>query len=461
MTATAIAAAVRAGDVTAETVIREHLAGIHRLEPRINAFVALCPEDAIARARTLDERGDLGVLPLAGVPVAVKDNVDVAGLPTRNGSLATSPAPAADDDELVSRLRRAGAIVVGKTAVPELSWYAFTESRLSGVTRNPWRLDRTAGGSSGGSAAVVAAGMVPLATGSDALGSIRIPCSSCGVVGIKPGPGVVPAPRADWEWFGLSEHGPIATSVDDVAVGLAVMAGRDDLAAVGLPGPVRVARSTRPAIPGLIASPAVRAALGAVSEVLTADGHTVVDEDPPYPRRFVWWMTKRWHATMTEHLRSLPSHRVEPRTRRHAHLGALLQRLDPVDPTEADGFRELMEGWFEGCDALLVPAVARSPGRAGTRHPGAWLRTLGGSLPYGAYASAWNLAGFPALTLPAAWTAAGTPVGVQLVGPRGSEPSLLGLARRIERFRPWPRTATPGVAERTWSEGRGVTGPRG
>jgi amidase len=461
MTATAIAAAVRAGEVTAESVIERHLSAIHRIDPHVNAFVALCPDEALEQARSLDLRGDRGELPLAGVPVAVKDNVDVAGSPTRNGSLATSPAPAAADDELVARLRRAGAIVVGKTAVPELSWYAFTESRFSGVTRNPWRLDRTTGGSSGGSAAAVAAGMVPLATGSDALGSIRIPCSSCGVIGIKPGPGIVPAPRADWEWFGLSEHGPIATSVGDVATGLAVMAGRDDLTAVEPSGPLRIARSARTPLPGLTATPAVRGALGTLSEVLAAQGHVVVAEDPPYPLRFVWWMTKRWHATMAEHLRSLPRHLVEARTRRHARLGALLQRIDPIDPAEAEEFRGLMEDWFEAHDVLLVPAVGRSPGRAGARHSGAWLRTLGASLPYGAYALAWNLAGFPALTIPVTRTQAGAPVGVQLVGPRGSESSLLGLARRIETLRPWPRTATPGVAERTWSDGRGISGPRG
>jgi amidase len=128
------------------------------------------------------------------VPVAVKDNVDLAGCPTHNGSAATSPEPAAADDELVRRLREAGALLVGKTSVPELGLWPFTESEAFGVSRNPWSLDHTPGGSSGGSAAAVAAAMVPVALATDGAGSIRMPASNCGLVGIKPGPGVAPSP---------------------------------------------------------------------------------------------------------------------------------------------------------------------------------------------------------------------------------------------------------------------------
>jgi amidase len=179
MRAVDIARAVRERTVTPEEVIRAHLDRITAADPLIRAFQAVRADGALADAEALGRRDDLGSLPLAGVPVAVKDNIDVAGLPTRHGSAATAAAPASHDDELVRRLRQAGCIPIGKTKMPELAIWPFTEPAAFSATRNPWDLSRTPGGSTGGGAAAVAAGMAALALGSDGGGSIRIPAACC------------------------------------------------------------------------------------------------------------------------------------------------------------------------------------------------------------------------------------------------------------------------------------------
>ena len=251
-TAVGIAAAVRAGRVTPAEVLEEHLERIAALDGRLGAFALLRTEAVRAEARALGDRGDLEGLPLAGVPVAIKDNVGLAGTPTRNGSAATSPEPAAADDELVRRLREAGALLVGKTSVPELCLWPFTESEAFGGCRNPWSLDHTPGGSSGGSAAAVASGMVPVALAADGAGSIRMPASNCGLVGIKPGHGVVPFPPDGLStWSRMNEFGPLATTVADLGLALDVLAAGDAYRAVAPPDrPLRVGVSARPGAVG-------------------------------------------------------------------------------------------------------------------------------------------------------------------------------------------------------------------
>ena len=186
---------MRAGTTTAVEVARAHLARVAARDGELGAFQAVDAERVLAEAAGVDSRPDRFALPLAGVPVAVKDNVPVAGHPTRYGSVAASTAPARRDDELVKRLRRAGAVIVGKTRMPELAVWGFTQSAL-GVTRNPLNPERDPGGSSGGSAAAVAAGMAALALGTDGGGSIRIPAAYCGLVGLKPAPGSFRCPVA-------------------------------------------------------------------------------------------------------------------------------------------------------------------------------------------------------------------------------------------------------------------------
>src|SRR5690242_2421888 len=189
-----LAAAVREGRRTAVDVVREHLDRIAERDPELNAFCTVRTEAAVAEAAAVDAAPDRASLPLAGVPVAVKENIAVAGEPVRHGSAATAATPAAADDELVTRLRAAGCVVVGTTRMPELAAWGFTASAAGGPTRNPWDLARDPGGSTGGGAAAVAAGLAALALGTDGGGSLRIPGAACGLVGVKPTAGLVPLP---------------------------------------------------------------------------------------------------------------------------------------------------------------------------------------------------------------------------------------------------------------------------
>jgi amidase len=197
-TAKQIARAVRRGDASATEVVSDHLAHITARDAVVRAFRLLRGGEALAEADAVDAQEELVNLPLAGVPVAVKENTAIAGLPTWNGSAHARTAVAAEDHEVVRRLRGAGAVVVGTSRAPELCIWPFTDD-ADAVTRNPWRTDRTPGGSSGGAAAAVASGMVPLAHGNDGLGSIRIPAAACGLVGMKPGRGVVPSSASSWK----------------------------------------------------------------------------------------------------------------------------------------------------------------------------------------------------------------------------------------------------------------------
>jgi Asp-tRNA(Asn)/Glu-tRNA(Gln) amidotransferase A subunit family amidase len=236
-----VADQVSAGELSAREVAQATLARIERLNPEVGAFVAVDPELALAEAAAIDERIAAGddVGPLAGVPLGVKDLEDAAGFVTTQGSAAFGGGPAATDDSpLVERLRAAGCVVVGKTNTPELGWKADTVNELFGPTRNPWALDRSAGGSSGGSAAALAAGLVPLATGSDGGGSIRIPSSLCGLSGLKPSLGRVPTggPRPPG-WPLLSTRGPMTRQVRDLALALDVVVGPEPTDLMSLPLP--------------------------------------------------------------------------------------------------------------------------------------------------------------------------------------------------------------------------------
>src|SRR5436305_8991369 len=246
-TATALADAVRRGAVTPRELATEALRRIDRYDEGLGAFQLVRRERCLAEADQVDVAVDL---PLAGVPIAVKDNVDVAGEPTRDGSLSTPETARDADHEVVRRLRVAGAVVVGKTRVPELCVFGATDSPF-GVTRNPWDRDRTPGGSSGGSAAAVAAAMVPVAHGNDGMGSVRIPAACCGLVGIKPGAGVVPVDLGANGWYGMAENGALATTVADAAVLLSVLADRPELRAVASVRALRVAVTTNSPLVGL------------------------------------------------------------------------------------------------------------------------------------------------------------------------------------------------------------------
>src|SRR6266508_4564252 len=267
-TARDIARAVRRGDTSATQVVADHLDYIQAYDETVNAFRVIRAAAAITEAEAVDELEDLANLPLAGVPIAVKENTPVAGVPTWYGSAAARAGTAEADHEVVRRLRGAGAVVVGTTRMPELGLWALTDDETA-ITRNPWRTDRTPGGSSGGAAAAVAAGLVPIAHGNDGLGSVRIPAACCGLVGIKPGRGVVPSGIGANDWYGLAEHGILATTVADATVGFAVLAGRtpDKLEP---PGRLRIAVSSRSPAVGVFPDAGARKGLSDAIRVLLA-----------------------------------------------------------------------------------------------------------------------------------------------------------------------------------------------
>ncbi|HSL70203.1 MAG TPA: amidase family protein, partial [Longimicrobiales bacterium] len=281
MSETAIDTAARVvnRELCAADVVSGTLKRIAELDGRLHAFECVLADKAMRTAEQLDAAGDLARLPLAGVPVAVKDNLPVAGAPMRGGTRAGTETPCAYDHPVVERLRAAGAVIVGTTRMPELGIWATTDGG-GVVTRNPWDTDRTAGGSSGGSAAAVAAGMVSCAIGNDGLGSLRIPAACCGVFTIKPGLGVVPAGVGSNNWYGFTENGPIASTVRDAALVLSIMAAGSIPAVPEPPSTrLRIALSTRAPM-GLAVDPEHVNATRAIASVLERAGHTVEEADP-------------------------------------------------------------------------------------------------------------------------------------------------------------------------------------
>ncbi|GHB32893.1 putative amidase AmiB2 [Streptomyces viridiviolaceus] len=437
-TAAETAAAVREKRATPREVVAEHLARIAQLDGRVGAFRTVRAEAALAEAEEVGARGDLGRLPLAGVPVAVKDNLAVRGESTRNGSAATPDTPAEADHVTVARLRAAGAVVVGLTNVPELCVFGTTEG-VYGTSRNPWDPARTAGGSSGGSAAAVAAGMVPIALGNDGMGSLRIPAATCGVVTIKPGHGVVPAGVGQGDWFGMSENGPLATTVEDARLMLAVLADGEPPRRADS-GALRVAASLRSPIAGVTVAGPYRTAVREAAAVLMRTGHQVRRADPPYPASLSLTAVAHWTAGTSVDARGLDPRRLARRTRVHAAVGRRFVR-GVAGGAGRERLRAHLEPFFAEYDVLLTPALARRSPEAGPWHERGWLRNLLANSACSPFTPPWNLTGWPAMAVPFGTLPSGAPCAVQLVGRPGAEATLLELAERIEALRPWRRTA--------------------
>ncbi|MFF4712468.1 amidase [Streptomyces eurythermus] len=433
-----IAAAVREKRVTPREVVAEHLARIERSDGRIGAFRKVRARAALAEADEVAARADPAGLPLAGVPVAVKDNLAVRGESCRNGSAATWDTPAAEDHVTVARLRAAGAVVVGLTNVPELCVFGTTEGPY-GIARNPWDPSRTAGGSSGGSAAAVAAGLVPLALGNDGMGSLRIPAANCGLVTLKPGRAVVPAGIGHGDWFGMAENGPLATTVEDLRLMLGVLADaeferreerRPLRIAVGLRSPLAGVPVSRPY------TNAVRRAAGA----LARSGHRVRRAEPPYPPSLGVTALQHWTAGTAVDAEGLDPARLARRTRVHAAVGRRFTRAVRTGVAR-DRLRARLTPFFTEHDVLLTPALARRSPKAGPWHERGWLRNVLANSACSPFTPPWNLTGWPAMSVPVGTLPSGAPCAVQLVGRPGTESLLLGVAEELAELIPWRRTA--------------------
>ncbi|MFI5843452.1 amidase [Catenuloplanes sp. NPDC051500] len=442
-TAKQIARGVRRGDTSATQVVADHLEHIASRDPLLGALRIVRGGEAATEAEKVDEQQDLTRLPLAGVPVAVKENTAIAGLPTWNGSAAARGPIAEEDHEVVRRLRGAGAVVVATSRMPELGMWATTDCDEV-PTRNPWDLTRTPGGSSGGAAAAVAAGLVPIAHGNDGFGSIRIPAACCGLVGLKPGRGVVPPPPVADSFFGMTEHGVLATTVADAAIGFAVLAGRDS-AKLTEPSQLKIAVSTRSPAPGIRVDAPNRDAVAAASRLLLAAGHTAVARDPAYPvslgvRGIATWLGAAWEKVEQE---GLPVASLQRRTRRHARLGKITIQRGYVRERDREDWRDRSIAFFadNGFDLLITPALAATPPVADGWATKSWSANMLACMRYAPFAAPWNLAGLPALVVPVGVRPDGLPLAVQLVGPPGAETTLLAVAGQFEMAAPWQRHA--------------------
>jgi amidase len=437
---------IAAREVSSRELTELFLARIGRLDPVLNAFRVVLAEQARAEADAADKR-DGG--PLNGVPVAVKDDMHVAGQVTAYGCDA-DPQPQPADSEVVARLRRAGAVIIGKTQVPELMATPFTESPTFGVTRNPWDPHRTSGGSSGGSATAVAAGLASAALGSDGAGSVRIPAACCSLFGLKPQRGRVPtAPHVE-PFRGMTVFGPLSRHVEDAArLTDAVKDGGPSLteAARTPPGRLRIAVST--GLPPIGVSPDAEQlrAVETVAARLRDLGHSVEN------REFDWGMTLG-NRVLTRFLRGMGDmaleighrERLSRRARGLARIAtAVPSRVADACTAAAAADAQRLNAIFAHADVVVTPMFTRRPPRVREYdgRPG-WL-TLIGMVRLAPYSGAFNHTGQPAVSVPAGFAADGFPLAVQLVGPPDGDARLVSLAAQLQQADDWTRER-PAVA---------------
>ncbi|MFH9011314.1 amidase [Streptomyces sp. NPDC017943] len=446
------ARALAAGEVSSRALVERTLARIEAAQSSVNAFRIVRTDAALAEADAADRELAAGVRkPLLGVPVAVKDDMDVAGEPTAFGCCGEFP-PVPGDGEAVRRLRAAGAVIVGKTNTCEFGQWPFTEGPAFGSTRNPWSTDHTPGGSSGGSAAAVAAGLVPAALGSDGAGSVRIPAAWTHLVGIKPQRGRISTwPRGE-SFQGITVNGTLARTVADAALLLDAASGNHDLdphrppaidlsAAVGRdPGRLRVALSLKPpftAVPARLL-PEVRTRVTELAERLARLGHTVEEADPPYGQIGLAFVP-RATAGIAERVGEAPFPALlDRRTRDAARLGRLLGGAPLRAARRAEAVLHRRIGsFFDSYDVVLAPTTAAPPPRIGALLELSGFATDRAMIAACPYAWPWNVLGWPGINVPAGFTPDGLPVGAQLLGPAHSEPLLAQVAAQLEAELRW------------------------
>jgi amidase len=442
-----LAELVRTREVHPRELVELSLRRIEALNPRLNAFRVTMADEALAAAEDASDG------PLAGVPVAIKDDLPVAGQAKSRGSRSFGP-PEAADAEVVRRLRAAGAIPIGITNVPELTMFPWTATAANGVTRNPWKVSRTPGGSSGGSAAAVAAGMVPCATGSDGGGSIRIPAAACGLVGMKPTRGRVSMAPAREGWLGLSVYGGLARTVRDSALMLDVMHGALSSdphqappfdgsyvdAASRPPGRLRVAMS-RKVPPGLVAKVSAdqRGAFERTARVLDGLGHDLIERAPAYGLLQLDFV-QMWFRGIYEESLEIPDRtQLEPLTRQMAGAGRYVvpprRRAQLLAKRETSTAR-MLALWQE-IDVLITPGLAKTAiaAEGGYGKPAPLAIDIAGR--FTPFTAVFNVTGQPAVSVPAGIGSDGLPLSVQLVGRPGAEDLLYSLAGQLEQAAPW------------------------
>jgi amidase len=443
--------ALAAGELSAVQLAQHYLDRIDRLDPEVHAFVTVTADLAGRQAEAADEalaearRTGTSLGPLYGVPVAVKDNTAVEDVRLTHGSAAFADHEADLDDHVVTRLRQAGLVILGKTQTPEFALPCYTENRLGPATVNPWDPTRSPGGSSGGSAAAVAAGLVPLAHGTDAGGSVRIPASACGLVGVKPSRGRVSNGPTAHDVTGLSTHGVLARDSADAAALLEVMAGvmpGDTTTAPGLPTagrarPLSVVVMPEPMLPDLEAHPDCLAAVDHTTKLLLELGHSVEQLEMSPDDGVAEAFADTWSVVAARVELEDPDDEelLMPFTRfmRERGRGVSGERLHAALSTFAGIGQMMADLFFASYDVVLTPTLAQPPTRLGEFTRGAVeaanYDAMTAFMPYTPLA---NITGLPALSLPLWWNDAGLPIGTMLCGRYGDEATLLALAAQLE-----------------------------
>ena len=442
---------VREGEISSLELVDEYLGRIDRFDPELNAYVTVSADEARVGARS-PRPG-----PFSGVPLPIKDLTETAGIRTTFSSKAFADYVPARDMEVVRRLRDAGFVVIGKTNTPEFGMTAVTESELNGACRNPWDPQRTPGGSSGGAAAALAAGLAPIAHGTDGGGSIRIPASCCGVFGVKPSRGrVSPAPRGDP--YGLSGSGPIARTVADAAAFLDAIVG-------SLPGdPYRAPAPERPFAEEVGADPGrlrigvalepphrvrvdERCAVAAreAGELLEELGHEVEPMSFPPGHEALRMFAVVWGT--------IPAiYPVEDKTLLEPLNVAFVERAQQISSAEyvlaVTALQQQAREFATACsefDVVLTPTLAQPPVEVGwVREPDDPWEQYSRAGRFTPFTPAVNVAGLPAATVPFAWTADGLPLGIHLIGRAADEATLIRVSAQLEEARPWIARLPPG-----------------
>jgi amidase len=456
--ATELAGMVRAGEISARELVQSSLERIEELNPQLNAFVEVDGERALAAANEVgagDER------PFAGVPIAIKNNRPVSGLRLTYGCSLMADFVADYDHNVTRRLKQAGFIVVGTTTLPEYGILPVSEARLFGPTRNPWDLERTPGGSSGGAAAAVASGMVPVAHGNDGGGSIRIPAACCGLVGLKPQRGrISSAPELGDSMLGID--GVLTRTISDTAAILDVLAGyvvgdatwapppvRPFASVSAFDAPLRIAATTFSPIADATVDPLCAKAVAETVDLLRELGHTVEEIDPPWR---VDGLTELFGSVFSTHIalsiaysgmvagREPTAADMEPMS---WAIYSMIRNLNAVEgmalTTRLQSFARALIAFLEPYDALLTPALAERPLPHHTLDTAAPdpMSTFTRSGLFTPFTPVFNASGQPGISLPLFHGEDGLPLGVQLVGRPAGEATLLALGAQLEAARPW------------------------
>jgi amidase len=462
LTALQAAEAIRSGEVGPVELVEHYLDRIERLDSQIGAFVTVTAELAREQAKEAEQQVLRGgsLPPLHGVPIGIKDLNLTAGVATKLGSVAYADFVPPIDDHVVTLLREAGTISLGKTATPELGLPCYTETNIGPPARTPWDTSRLAGGSSGGAAAAVAAGFLPIAQGSDGGGSIRIPASVTGLFGLKPSRGRISRGPLDADTSGLSVLGPLARTVRDAAAFLDVTAipqSGDPNWAPPLPagetyldwcdrtpGRLRVGRYIDPPVPGAVVDPECRQAWEAATALLLELGHEVVDIGLPVPPGTIEAFETVWAvASHGAPIDPASEQDLRPLTR---YLRERARLITAPQYTAAQGLLTMISRQHivetAEFDAILTPTLAMLP------RPIGWFcgteddpidpaEDFERQKMFTPWTAVYNASGQPAASLPLHWTPGGLPVGVMLVGRPAGEGPLLALSAQIEQARPW------------------------